>query len=254
VLKVGNIVDIRRLRDEGLSKSQVAKRLGLNRRTVDKYWDGETESPSTPEYKERTSMLSSWMGYIKDRLKKYPELSAKRLYDEIRKKGYSGSERTVRREVARIRPADARVYTPQKTLPGEQAQADWGHVGTTKILNRVYQLYCFVFTMSWSRLMYVEFVVSLNMATFLASLARALEYVGGVPQVILFDNAKTVVSERVGTVGRFNEDLMNFALHAGSLRGRAGLTTRSQKERSRRGSRTSRRGSSTASSGRTLTT
>jgi transposase len=215
VLKVGNIVDIRRLRDEGLSKSQVAKRLGLNRRTVSKYWDGETESPSTPEYKERASVLAPWMGYIKDRLKKYPELSAKRLYDEIRKKGYSGSERTVRREVARIRPADARVYTPQKTLPGEQAQADWGHVGTTKILNRVYQLYCFVFTMSWSRLMYVEFVVSLNMATFLASLARALEYVGGVPQVILFDNAKTVVSERVGTLVRFNEDLMNFALHAG---------------------------------------
>ena len=36
--------------------------------------------------------------------------------------------------------------------------------------------------MSWSRLMYVEFVVSLNMATFLASLAQALEYVGGVPK------------------------------------------------------------------------
>lgn len=63
--------------------------------------------------------------------------------------------------------------------------------------------------------MYVEFVVSLNMATFLASLARAVEYVDGVPQVILFDSAKTVVSERVGTVVRFNEDLMNFALHAG---------------------------------------
>ncbi len=215
MLKVGTIVDIRRLRDEGLSKSQVAKRLGLNRRTVSKYWDGETESPNTPEYKERASVLASWIDYIKGRLKKYPELSAKRLYDEVRKRGYVGSERTVRREVAKMRPADGRIYTPQKTLPGEQAQADWGHLGTTEILNRIYQLYCFVFTMSWSRLMYVEFVVSLNMATFLASLARALEYVGGVPQVILFDNAKTVVSERVGTVVRFNENLMNFALHAG---------------------------------------
>jgi transposase len=215
VLKVGNIVDIRRLRDEGLSKSQVAKRLGLNRRTVSKYWDGPAESPSTPEYKERASVVAPWMDYIKSRLGKYPELSAKRLYDEVKKKGYSGSERTVRREVAKIRPADGRIYTPQKTLPGEQAQADWGHLGTTEILNRTYQLYCFVFTMSWSRLMYVEFVVSLNMATFLASLARALEYVGGVPKVILFDNAKTVVAERVGTVVRFNEDLMNFALRAG---------------------------------------
>lgn len=73
MLKVGTIVDIRRLRDEGLSKSQVAKRLGLNRRTVSKYWDGPAESPSTPEYKERASVVAPWMDYIKSRLGKYPE-------------------------------------------------------------------------------------------------------------------------------------------------------------------------------------
>lgn len=124
MLKVGNIVDIRRLKDEGLNKSQVAKRLGLNRRTVNKYWDGETESPRTPEYKERASMVVPWMDYIKERLEKYPELSSKRLYDEVRRQGYTGSGRTVRREVAKIRPTDLRVYTPLKTLPGEQARAD----------------------------------------------------------------------------------------------------------------------------------
>lgn len=48
VWQVGTIVDIRRLRDVGLSKAQVAQRLGLNRRTVSKYWDGETESPTPP--------------------------------------------------------------------------------------------------------------------------------------------------------------------------------------------------------------
>jgi len=37
---------------------------------------------------------------------------------------------------------------------------------------------------------------------------RALEYVGGVPREIVFDNAKTVVSERVGGVVRYNEHLL----------------------------------------------
>ena len=78
MLKVGTIVDIRRLRDDGLSKSQVARRLGLNCRTVDRYWDGPTESPEAPEYKERTSVAAPWMEYVEERLQKYPELSARR--------------------------------------------------------------------------------------------------------------------------------------------------------------------------------
>jgi hypothetical protein len=40
---------------------------------------------------------------------------------------------------------------------------------------------------------------------------RAFEYIGGVPSEILFDNAKTVVSERVGGLVRFNENLLWLA-------------------------------------------
>ena len=49
------------------------------------------------------------------------------------------------------------------------------------------------------------------MVTFLTCLKHALEYIAGVPQVVLFDNAKTVVSERVGSVIQFSEDLLRFA-------------------------------------------
>jgi transposase len=40
-------------------------------------------------------------------------------------------------------------------------------------------------------------------------------YVGGVAQEIVFDNAKIVVSERVGKIVRFNEGLLHFALACG---------------------------------------
>jgi len=53
------------------------------------------------------------------------------------------------------------------------------------------------------------------MLTFVCCLQNAFEYIGGVPQIILFDNAKTVVSERVGSVIQFNRDLMRFALQYG---------------------------------------
>lgn len=215
LIKVADVVNIRELRDQGLSKQATAKRLNLHRDTVAKHWDGPATSPETPRYATRAKKIDPYHDYITKRLADYPELSAKRIFEELSDRGFPGSYRSVRRYVAILRPRYERLYTPIQTLPGEQAQVDWGHMGSTVIEGRRYKLYVFVFTLSWSRVSYVEFVVSLNTATFLASLQRALEYVGGVPQTILFDNAKTVVSERVGDAIRFNESLLRFALAAG---------------------------------------
>lgn len=208
-------MEIRTLRDHGLSKRSAAKRLGLHRNTVAKYWDGPAEAPEAPRYRTRALQIDPYRDYITQRLTAYPELSAKRIHEELVERGYPGSYRSVRRYVAGVRPRQARLYTPIQTLPGEQAQVDWGHVGSIVIEGRRYPLYAFVFTLSWSRLIYVEFVTSLSTAVCLGSLERALRYVGGVPRTILFDNAKAVVSERVGDLVRFNEALLRFALAAG---------------------------------------
>lgn len=206
------MVDIMRLKEEGLSKRAVAKMLGISRDTVRKYWNRvQLES----RYGPRPKLIDPYQDYITQRLEKYPELSAHRLFEEIQEKGYTGSERTVRRYVAFVRPRKHREYKPFETLPGEQAQVDWGHLGTIVIEGTTYKLYAFVFTLCWSRISYVEFVVRTDMASFLACLQRALAYTGGVPREIVFDNAKVVVSERVGKIVRFNENLLHFALTYG---------------------------------------
>lgn len=208
-------MDIMRLKEQGLSKRAVAKRLGISRDTVSKYWNTKNIEPGQPCYNSRAQLIDPYRDYITDRLDNYPELTAKRLYKEIKKQGFTGSERTVRRYVQNIRPAAHREYKPFETLPGEQAQVDWGHFGNIIIEGKRYKLYAFVFTLCWSRTNYVEFVTSLDMASFLTSLHRALEYTGGVPREILFDNAKVVVSERVGNIVRFSEDLLHLALSYG---------------------------------------
>src|SRR5690606_1386048 len=199
------------MRDEGLFKSDVAERLGIDRKTVAKYWDGPRDDPEKPRYKRRRRKIDPYMDYITTRLEKWPKLSAERLYQEIVAEGYDGSRRSVRRAVAAIRPRPIREYKPFETLPGEQAQVDWGHMDRSQLDGAELPVYCFVFTLSWSRMRYVEFVTSLNMATFLASMHRAFEYIGGVPAEVVFDNAKTVVAERVGGVVRYNENLLRLA-------------------------------------------
>lgn len=118
----------------------------------------------------------------------------------------------MRRYVQSIRPQKYREYKPYETLPGEQAQVDWGHFGTIVVEGVRYKLYAFVLTLCWSRVSYVEYIIRGDMTTFLSCMHRAFEYIGGVPREVLFDNAKVVVSERVGNVVRFNENLLHLAL------------------------------------------
>ena len=206
---------IREYRDKGLTKKATALRLGLDRKTVAKYWEGPTDDPEKPRYEQRSKLTDPYVEYITDRLDKWPELTAERIHREIRKRGYTGSERTVRRYVAGLRKKTYREYKPIETLPGEQAQVDWGHCGKIDVDGRKISLYVFVLSLSWSRVRYVEFITSLNMATFSGCMHRALEYVGGVPGEIVFDNAKTVVSERVGGVVHYNEHLLRMAASYG---------------------------------------
>jgi transposase len=211
---VWEIVNIQKCREAGLSKTATAQRLALDRGTVAKYWDVVDALKEAPTY-QRTSKIEPYKEYITERLEKWPELSAERIFQEIKKQGYKGSARTVRRYLSKLRPKSHREYKPYETLPAEQAQVDWGHFGTIVENGRRVKLYAFVFCLSWSRQRYAEFITSLNMAVFNACLHRAFQYVGGVPQTILFDNAKTVVAERVGTVVRFNPTLLELALRYG---------------------------------------
>ncbi|MHB8184279.1 MAG: helix-turn-helix domain-containing protein, partial [Candidatus Desulforudaceae bacterium] len=91
--EVATIVDIMRLKKQGLSKSAVARRLGISRDTVSKYWNCVQLEPDS--YGPRLKLIDPYENYITHRLEEYPELSAQQLYDDIRTKGYKGSKRTV---------------------------------------------------------------------------------------------------------------------------------------------------------------
>jgi hypothetical protein len=69
--------------------------------------------------------------------------------------------------------------------------------------------------LGYSRVQWACFVDGMDMVRFLECHRRAFEYFGGVPQTGLYDNCKTVVSDRVGSQVQFNQDFMRFACHYG---------------------------------------
>lgn len=222
-MKVGEstMVEIRCLARQGLTMTAIGERLGLHRHTVRTYLNNPF---AAGQKRQRKSIIDPFKPYLKRRLQKYPELTAARLHREISGREsptseagllpdepYEGSVRTVRRHVAELRPRRKRVYKPIETLPGEQAQVDWGHFGHIEVDGQRKPLYAFSFVLSYSRIRYVEYTTSQNMTTFLNCHQRALHYIGGVPEQILYDNCKTVVADRLGSVVQFNRDLLRFA-------------------------------------------
>jgi hypothetical protein len=67
--------------------------------------------------------------------------------------------------------------------------------------------------LSWSRAIFVDFCFDQQMETFCRMHRRALEFFGGVPRKIVYDNLKSVVLSHVGSVIQFNPRFLGFAGH-----------------------------------------
>jgi transposase len=106
----------------------------------------------------RPSLVEPYLAFISETLAKYPTLRASRLYTMVRERGYPGAPDHFRAIVARLRPRPAaEAYLRLRTLPGEQAQADWAHFGKLAIGRALRPLMAFVMVLSYSRYLFLRF-------------------------------------------------------------------------------------------------
>jgi len=190
----------------------IARQLGVHHTTVQRVLAQSGVQPQvvTP----RPSMADPYLPFIVETLGKYPRLCASRLFEMVRQRGYPGGPDHFRRVVSRHRPKPpAEAFLRLRTLPGEQAQVDWGHFGKVQIGAASRRLYAFVMVLSWSRQVFLRFYLSAAMAAFLRGHVEAFEFFGGVPRVALYDNLKSAVLERSGDAIRFHPTLLQLAAH-----------------------------------------
>ncbi|WP_051276694.1 IS21 family transposase, partial [Desulfovirgula thermocuniculi] len=199
---------------QGVPKSRIAEMLGIDRKTVSR----ALQQDSYPqERKKKPSILDPYKPYIEERLNKY-DLTATRLFREIRNQGYTGSYETVKRYVATLREQrPRRAYIRFETGPGEQAQVDWSLFGRVVLNGREVLIWCFSMVLSYSRAMYIEFTTSCDLATFIRAHVNAFQYFGGVTLTVVYDNIKLVVLSRSEGAIRWNPEFLAFA-HAYGFR------------------------------------
>jgi transposase len=162
----------------------------------------------------RTSKLEPFKPYIVKRLTELPELTASRLMLELRDRGFPLAITQLRRYVAQVRtPVSRKAYLRVEFEPAEQAQVDWGSFGYMRIGSAQRPLSVFAMVLSWSRAIFIDFSLDQQMETFCRMHRRALEFFGGVPRRVVYDNLKTVVLHHVGSTVQFNPRFLGFAGH-----------------------------------------
>ncbi len=210
-------VMIRALWNQGLSKTEISRRLNIDRKTVAKY----IKCKKLPRYKrsQQGSELDPYKEYINNRLDNY-NLTSEKLYEELQRQGYSRKYGIVNLYV-REKKKDLKILAVLRfeTLPGEQSQVDWGSCGEIYDVEkrRWIKLNCFTMILGYSRMRFVRFYEKQDIVSFLDGHNKAFEYYGGHTKEILYDNLKSVVIKRrlKAKDSEFNKYFMDFAGYYG---------------------------------------
>lgn len=122
-------MEIRRLRVAGLSVSEIARGLGLDRKTVRKYL--RVTHHQAYKRKERAAKLELYAARMRARLEQSVG-NVVQLLRELRSRGYTGCASQVRRWLQPWRrEAAERAFGRFETEPEQQAQFGWGRPACT---------------------------------------------------------------------------------------------------------------------------
>ncbi len=214
-----NRVLLRHYLEQGVSQTAIARKLGISRRTVYRWIQaGELDRDLDAEpirYKPRPRVerkIDPYKAIIQARLEEFPDLTAIRLFEEIKAAGYPGGYTQVKEYVRQVRPRPPEDPVIRfETAPGEQGQVDFAHFRLP--WGRRYAL---LVVLGYSRLLWLRFYPRQDMRTLIRGLEAAFGAFGGVPRELLFDQMRSVITrDQRGEGGSLTEnaEFLRFAAH-----------------------------------------
>lgn len=210
---------------KGLNKSQASRDLGVDYKTILKYWDMTPDEYAATKAgaSSRTKKAERYKPFVLECLNEYPDISAAQIYDWIKERykvetpGFQ--ERAFRNYVKSIREEyDIPKAVPQRQYeavdelpPGFQGQVDMGEIILKTATGRHKKIYCFAMVLSHSRYKFAYWTDKpFTTESFVDAHIKAFTYFGGRPKELVYDQDKILaVSENSGDI-IYTEGFQNY--------------------------------------------
>lgn len=211
------VAEMLRLRGFGWGTRRIAEKFGISRNTVRRYFRQSGWIPFQTSARQKTlDDLGSWLSeeFVQHRG------NADVIRQELKKThGIDVSLRTVERAVQPMRQefeAKAKATVRFETPPGHQLQIDFG-TKLIEINGQYIKVKLFVSTLGFSRRNFVATFNHERQSAWLDGLEGSFHYFGGVPEEVLLDNPRALVTDHDAQtrVVTFNERFLAFAKYWG---------------------------------------
>jgi transposase len=196
------------------SLRDAAELAGCSHHTVARYVAAREAGGRLDKAATRPQLIDEFLPKVEEWVERsHGKVRADVAHEKLLALGYTGSERSTRRAVAKAKEAyrvgRVRVHRPWVPEPGMWLQYDYGDGPAIDGVKTV--LFCA--WLAWSRLRVVVPIRDKTMPSLFAALDATFRRLGGVPTYVLTDNEKTVTVEHVAGVPVRNPQMLAFARH-----------------------------------------
>ena len=208
---------MRQLLARGWSRRRIAAELGISRNTLDRYLAlGKWQPYSTAN---RSGQLDGHQEWLRQQFEQHYGNAEVVRQELVKQKGIRVSLRTVERAVRAWREAlrqSAQATVRYETRPGQQLQADFGELWVPIGGVRTKVHIC-VLTLGYSRRQVVRVYRQQQQRHWLQALEEAFRFWEGIPEQVLVDNARALITLNNPRTGELviNPTFAAFSRHWG---------------------------------------
>lgn len=210
-----NVTEMLRLKACGWGAKRIAKAVGCNARTVRSYVDAGGVKPfKAPARPKKLDGLDDW---LRERFVRHGGNTDVVRQELAVEKNIHVHLRTIERAVQpylQALKAEALATVRFETPPARQLQIDFGE-RYVEIAGEPVKAFMFVATLGYSRRCHVRAFRNEKQSNWLAGLESAFTTFGGVPEEVLIDNPRSLVTSHDATTRlvTFNATFQAFARH-----------------------------------------